>query len=169
MGNLCTSISILLWTHIFSLSKKNKTGGWDIPFHTYLLKINHRFSFLSLIHLFSILSAPNIWLKNKQKNVKERKAVLFPTIWIVKFSLPIHWKEFSHLPVAQKGLLHYAKTLYAANSSIIYTFIVHYPNHLSPWEFQKFSYASLIHSRYTNLNVVSKKEKKYRIKNNCTY
>ena len=96
---------------------------------------------------------------NKQKS-KKRKPVLLSIIGIVKFSLPIRWEEASHLPVAQEGLLHYAKTSHTANSSIIYTFIVHYPNHLSPWEFQKFSYAPLIHSRYTNLDGVSKKEKK---------
>lgn len=106
-------------------------------FNTFLFKFFHLLAFGS-----------------KTKKVKERKSVLLSTVWIANFLLPIYWKESSHLPIAQWRLLHYGKILHTTNSSIIYTFIVHYPNHLSSWEIQKFSYAPLIHSRYTNLDGV---------------
>lgn len=51
---------------------------------------------------------------------------------MAKNLLPVYYKEFFHLPVAHERFLSCSKTLHTANSTIIYTFIVHYPNHLSP-------------------------------------
>lgn len=122
-----------------------------------IYNFHYYFFFSSLTYFFFTSFTRHFGSKTNKKY--NQKCCLFYClrIWIAKFLLPIYCKESSHLPVAQWGFLHYAKTLHTASSSIIYTFIVHYPNHLPPWEIQKFSYASLIHSRYANLDGVLKK------------
>lgn len=130
-------------------------------------------SCLQYISLLNLSSLDVLYWKRKEKQVKEIKAYLCYClqIWTAKIvKLPIHWKEFSHFSITQWDSLSCGKTLHTANSSVIYTFIAHFPNHLFPWEIQKFSYASLIHSRCASLQRVFQKTKILQNeKNNCIH